>query len=166
VRIPCTPDSHEGTYQDPGSPEKAVLPPVLGFPGAGCYHEDPDFPQPGGGNLHGVWFSPPLPSLSEDIMSQNRTSPRKKTGATAPGGYHDLKPTIWIGKQGVTDTIIDEIRAQVRVRKVIKVKWLESTGVDPQEVAGESGTNLLQVRGRTIVLGEKGSDPETRPRNI
>ncbi len=98
-------------------------------------------------------------------MSQNRTVPKKKSTAS-PGGYHDLKPTIWIGKQGMTETIIDEIRSQIKVRKVIKVKWLESTGVDPEEIAGKSGTILLQIRGRTMVLGEKGSDSTSRARNI
>ncbi|MDD1724991.1 MAG: YhbY family RNA-binding protein [Methanospirillum sp.] len=68
--------------------------------------------------------------------------------------FHDLKPTIWIGKQGITDTIIDEIRGQVKVRKVIKVKWLASTDIDPPAVASASGTILLQIRGRTMVLGD------------
>ncbi|MDX8549413.1 YhbY family RNA-binding protein [Methanospirillum sp. J.3.6.1-F.2.7.3] len=68
--------------------------------------------------------------------------------------FHDLKPTIWVGKQGITDTIIDEIKGQVKVRKVIKVKWLASVDVDPISVATESKTKLLQVRGRTMVLGD------------
>ncbi len=99
-------------------------------------------------------------------MSQDRKTVRKKTGSAAPGGYHDLKPTIWVGKQGVTTTIIEEIRSQIKVRKTIKVKWLESTGVDPEGVAAESGTILLQVRGRTMVLGDPGSHPGSRSRNI
>jgi len=73
--------------------------------------------------------------------------------------FHDLKPTIWVGKQGITETIIDEIRSQVKVRKVIKVKWLASVDVDPASVALESKTKLLQVRGRTMVLG----DPQVFP---
>ena len=99
-------------------------------------------------------------------MSQDRTKIRKKTGSPAPGGYHELKPTIWVGKQGMTGTIIEEIRSQIKVRKVIKVKWLESTGVDPDVVARESGTILLQVRGRTMVLGDSGSGSGARARNI
>ena len=68
--------------------------------------------------------------------------------------FHDLKPTIWVGKQGITDTIIDEIKGQVKVRKVIKIKWLASVDVEPESVAVESRTKLLQVRGRTMVLGD------------
>ncbi|GEM_PF-660798 len=98
-------------------------------------------------------------------MSQDRISSRKKTSAPA-GGYHDLKPTIWVGKQGMSETIIEEIRSQIKTRKTIKVKWLESVDVDPASVAAESGTVLLQVRGRTMVLGDSGSVSGTRPRNI
>ena len=98
-------------------------------------------------------------------MSQDRISTRKKTSAPA-GGYHDLKPTIWVGKQGMTETIIEEIRSQIKTRKTIKVKWLESVDVDPATVATQSGTVLLQVRGRTMVLGDSGSASGTRPRNI
>jgi RNA-binding protein len=69
-------------------------------------------------------------------------------------GFHDLKPTIWIGKQGMSDTILDEIQNQIKVRKVIKVKWLSSVEIDPESVAAQSRTKLLQVRGRTMVLGD------------
>ncbi|PWR69999.1 YhbY family RNA-binding protein [Methanospirillum lacunae] len=98
-------------------------------------------------------------------MSQDRNSSRKKTSAPA-GGYHDLKPTIWVGKSGMSQTIIEEIKSQIKTRKVIKVKWLESVEVEPEVVAQESGTILLQVRGRTMVLGDSGSVSGTRSRNI
>ena len=99
-------------------------------------------------------------------MSQDRISSRRKTSASSSGSYHDLKPTIWVGKNGISETIIEEIRSQVKVRKVIKVKWLESTGLDPEVVARDSGTALLQVRGRTMVLGEPGLQSGSNSRNI
>jgi len=68
----------------------------------------------------------------------------------------DLKPTVWIGKQGCTQTMIDEIVSQLKKRKMIKVKWLQNTEVDPEGVAREAKANLVEVRGRTMVLGEKG----------
>ena len=98
-------------------------------------------------------------------MSQDRNTTRKKTAAPA-GGYHDLKPTIWVGKSGMSPTIIEEIRSQIKTRKIIKVKWLESVEVEPEVVAQESGMILLQVRGRTMVLGDPGSVAGTRSRNI
>jgi RNA-binding protein len=65
---------------------------------------------------------------------------------------HDLRPTVWIGKQGCTETIIREIILQIEKRKVIKVKWLQNTDVDPTAVAASAGADLVDVRGRTMVL--------------
>jgi RNA-binding protein len=67
----------------------------------------------------------------------------------------ELKPTIWIGKQGCTDTIILEVIAQLKKRPVIKVKWLQNTDVDPEELAMRAGARLVSVRGRTLVLAER-----------
>lgn len=89
-----------------------------------------------------------------------------KKKKTADNSFHDLKPTIWVGKQGITDTIIEEIRGQVKVRRVIKVKWLASTEIDPLAVASASGTILLQIRGRTMVLGDSQVYRDSRSRNI
>lgn len=74
-------------------------------------------------------------------------------GAKDP--MQELKPTIWIGKQGCTDTIILEVIAQLRKRQVIKVKWLQNTEVDPEELAIRAGAQLVSVRGRTLVLAER-----------
>jgi len=67
----------------------------------------------------------------------------------------DLKPTVWIGKQGCTETMIEEIASQLRKRKMIKVKWLQNTEVDPEAVAAQARAKLVEVRGRTMVLAEK-----------
>lgn len=67
----------------------------------------------------------------------------------------DLKPTVWIGKQGCTGTMIDEIVSQLKKRHVIKVKWLQSCEVDPEAIAKEAKAELIEVRGKTMVLREK-----------
>jgi RNA-binding protein len=67
----------------------------------------------------------------------------------------DLKPTVWIGKQGCTETMIDEIVEQLRKRKMIKVKWLQNAQIDPESVASQAHATLIEVRGRTMVLKEK-----------
>ena len=64
----------------------------------------------------------------------------------------DLRPTVWIGKQGCTDPIIEEIIQQLEKRKVVKVKWLQNTEVDPRDIAARAGAELVEVRGRTLVL--------------
>jgi RNA-binding protein len=69
--------------------------------------------------------------------------------------FQDLKPTIWIGKRGITGDMIDEIRRQLKDRKVVKVRWLRNTEVNPDEIAASADADLLEVRGRTLVLAER-----------
>jgi RNA-binding protein len=75
----------------------------------------------------------------------------------------DLKPTVWIGKQGCTETMIEEIIAQLKKRRLIKVKWLQNTDVDPEAIALRAKANLVEVRGRTMVLGAKGKVTPATP---
>jgi RNA-binding protein len=67
----------------------------------------------------------------------------------------DLKPTVWIGKQGCTETMIEEIVSQLKNRKMIKVKWLQSVEVDPEAIALQARAKLVETRGRTMVLADK-----------
>ncbi|MDP3396553.1 MAG: YhbY family RNA-binding protein [Methanoregula sp.] len=67
----------------------------------------------------------------------------------------DLKPTVWIGKQGCTETMIEEIVSQLKNRKMIKVKWLQSVEVDPKAIALQARAKLVETRGRTMVLADK-----------
>ena len=67
----------------------------------------------------------------------------------------DLKPTVWIGKQGCSETMIGEIVAQLKTRHTIKVKWLQSCEVDPEAIAAAAKAELVQVRGKTMVLRER-----------
>jgi RNA-binding protein len=75
----------------------------------------------------------------------------------------DLKPTVWIGKQGSTETMIEEIVTQLKTRKLIKVKWLQNTDVDPDDIALKAKARLVEVRGRTMVLAEKGKSAPANP---
>ncbi len=77
------------------------------------------------------------------------------TDNPADKSMQDLRPTVWIGKQGVTDTIIQEIVLQLAKRKMIKVKWHQNTGVDPVDIAARTGAELVSTRGRTLVLAKK-----------
>jgi RNA-binding protein len=73
----------------------------------------------------------------------------------ADRSMQDLKPTVWIGKQGCTETMIDEIVEQLKKRKMIKVKWLQNIEIDPETVASQAEARLVDVRGRTMVLEGK-----------
>jgi len=82
---------------------------------------------------------------------------------TTDRSMQDLKPTVWIGKQGCTETMIEEIVSQLKKRKMIKVKWLQNTDVDPDDIALKAKVTLVEVRGRTMVLAAKGRTVPATP---
>jgi RNA-binding protein len=82
---------------------------------------------------------------------------------TTDRSMQDLKPTVWIGKQGCTETMIEEIIAQLKKRRLIKVKWLQNTDVDPADIAIRAKATLVEVRGRTMVLEAKGKVTPATP---
>lgn len=70
------------------------------------------------------------------------------------------KPTIQIGKSGVTDSLIDEIKLQVRRQKTLKVRILKSARTTDREkiaqkVAEKTNSRLIEVRGNTFTLAKK-----------
>lgn len=66
-----------------------------------------------------------------------------------------LKATIWIGKNGVTEQTYVEVRRQIKDRGMVKIKWLRSVDVDPAGVAAACDAELVQTRGRTMVLARR-----------
>lgn len=72
---------------------------------------------------------------------------------------HGLRPTVHVGKEGMTDTLIDEIAKQVKARKVVKVRLLPSVEEDrklvAEELANRSNAVLVEVVGHTVLLCEK-----------
>ncbi len=72
---------------------------------------------------------------------------------------HGLRPTVHMGKEGMTDTLIEEIAKQVKTRKVVKVRLLPSVEEDRKQVANEladrSGSVLIEVVGHTVLLCDR-----------
>ena len=68
------------------------------------------------------------------------------------------KPTVWVGKAGVSEGLIQEISRQLDARRAIKVKvqrsLLATYTVEQVAamVAERTGAELIEVRGRTFVL--------------
>jgi RNA-binding protein len=69
-----------------------------------------------------------------------------------------LQATAIVGKEGITDSVLDEVVRQLEKRKLIKVRLLPASGADRKEVAKElatkSGSILIEVRGRTVLLAK------------
>jgi RNA-binding protein len=68
---------------------------------------------------------------------------------------------VQLGKAGITDSFIEEVRDQVKKKKTVKVKILRSAkGVkDRKEIASEVAKRcnaiLADIRGNTFVLNKR-----------
>jgi RNA-binding protein len=70
----------------------------------------------------------------------------------------DEKPTIWIGKEGLTPQLSSEIEKQLSKNKMLKVKILksalqqETAKTIAAKAAEEAGAALVEVRGHVFIL--------------
>ena len=76
---------------------------------------------------------------------------------------HPLKPIMHVGKEGINDATVQQLRDAFNTRELLKVKVLESAPEGAREmgealVARMDGVHLVQVIGRTLVLYRP--DPE------
>lgn len=68
------------------------------------------------------------------------------------------KPTIWVGKEGKSQQIVNEISRQLEKREILKVKILKSALRNEEarrlasKIAEQTGSTLIEVRGHTILL--------------
>lgn len=72
-----------------------------------------------------------------------------------------LTPSLNIGKNGVTDSLIEELLRQLKQNKLVKVKILKSALGDmdrtaiSEELAKRTGSQLIEIRGSSAVLYRK-----------
>ena len=68
------------------------------------------------------------------------------------------KPTVWIGKEGATPQILNEISRQLDKKKIVKVKMLKTALKDEDaksiasKIAQQTESVLIDVRGHTFIL--------------
>lgn len=74
---------------------------------------------------------------------------------------HELgadKPTVWIGKNGITGDVLAEISKQLEKTGMVKVKILKAAlGKTPAKlmaynIASQTGATLIDTRGHTFIL--------------
>lgn len=72
-----------------------------------------------------------------------------------------IATTVSVGKNGITDSIIEEIKKQIRTRKIVKVRLHGESKLGrheaARELAAKSGTRVVDVRGFTVMLSKKRS---------
>lgn len=69
---------------------------------------------------------------------------------------HNLQPTLMVGKEGVTEAVIDQFNQELLAHELVKVKVLETSPDAPVDAASllaqETRAHIAQVVGRTALL--------------
>ena len=75
---------------------------------------------------------------------------------------HELEPTVFLGKSGLTENIKKEMENGFESRELVKVKLQEGCSLSPKEVANELaeelGAEFVQAIGRKFVLYRQSKD--------
>jgi RNA-binding protein len=75
---------------------------------------------------------------------------------------HHLDPIFQIGKGGMNDHLVRHIEEAIETRELIKVSVLNNSTEDAREIAPDlaerSGSELVQVIGKTIILYKESKD--------
>ncbi|MDY4800583.1 MAG: ribosome assembly RNA-binding protein YhbY [Fusobacterium mortiferum] len=89
-----------------------------------------------------------------ELTSKRRAYLRKKA--------HDLDALVRIGKEGVTDNLIQSILDAIESRELIKVKILQNCEEEKMEIMGQLSQckefEVVGIIGRTIILFKENKD--------
>jgi len=75
---------------------------------------------------------------------------------------HHLDPTVHVGQQGLTPTVINALDDALRTRELVKVKLGAKGDVKPKDIASSlalaTNSAVVQVIGRTATLFRENPD--------
>lgn len=80
------------------------------------------------------------------------------------GLAHPLQPVVYIGQNGVSDSVLNEVNQTLHARELIKIRircddQLEFKNLSDQ-LADKADANLVQAIGHTVVLYRQSKDPQ------
>ena len=82
----------------------------------------------------------------------------------------EIKPTVMIGKEELTEAVIKSIDDYLAKHELIKVQIQDGAILDPKETANEVaqqlGAEFVQAIGRKFVLYRAAADPDKRKISI
>jgi len=66
------------------------------------------------------------------------------------------RPTLWIGKNGLTPDLVEEAQRQLESKEVVKIRLHRTVPQQTEDVARflatETGGEIVDVRGRSFIL--------------
>jgi len=79
---------------------------------------------------------------------------------------HHLQPLIQVGKNSITEAIIDTTLKALEAHELIKISVLQNCVAQPTEIANaianQADAQIVQVIGRVIILYKRSSKPTNR----
>jgi len=98
------------------------------------------------------------------VSSDKREGTQKKAWSRLIERSGTMKPTVWIGKNGVTKTLIGQVVAQLKANKIVKLKVqkpvVESESIQDivNKILKASNSSLVNIRGRTFTIYKESKD--------
>ena len=75
---------------------------------------------------------------------------------------HHLKPLVIIGRDGITDNVINAAHAVLNAHELVKVKIGNGCFMERREaaaaVAARTGSEVVQILGKTVLVFKENSD--------
>lgn len=75
---------------------------------------------------------------------------------------HHLEPVVYVGRSGLTSTVIESAVASLKAHELIKVKLGQNCPLGKQEaaemIAGQTGSALVQLIGKMVLLYQPNPD--------
>lgn len=83
---------------------------------------------------------------------------------------HHLSPTVHVGHQGLTPTLIQSLDDALRTHELVKVKLAKVSDMTPKVAAGtlaeRTGSEVIQVIGRTATFYRENPDLKKKPGDL
>ena len=71
----------------------------------------------------------------------------------------DIDPTLHVGKDGVKEGVLEELRIQMKAHRIVKIKVLPNSESDSKEIADSlaqaTDSIIVDVRGNVVILTDK-----------
>ena len=73
----------------------------------------------------------------------------------------EINPTVHVGKDGLKDSLYEEIKAHIKKNRLIKIKVLANADSETEDIANAIAENtdsvVVDVRGSVVILTDKRS---------
>ncbi len=102
--------------------------------------------------------------MSDTTLSQEHSTLTGKQKKYLKGLAHSLTTNVQIGKEGITEGVLNAITQELELKELVKIKIGKNSNTAKEQGATELATatssHLVQIIGKTIILYKK--NPELK----